>query len=104
MIRPAVEIRYFEETQFSYTDSLGSFIPEQTISVGELRFGPTFARDIELDNGTFVRPSLGASGIWNFAATSEALPPAFGLGSNDLHARFEAGLSVGRQNEWALDV
>ena len=103
-IQPAIEVSYFKETQFSYTDSLNSVVPEQSLSMGELRFGPKFSRQWTLDDGTTVRPSFGVSGVWNFAVTRDGLFPNAGPSSNDLRAKFEAGLTLGKKDEWAFEV
>lgn len=103
-IQPAIEISYFKETQFSYVDSQNSTIPEQSISMGEMRFGPSVSKQWTLDDGTVVQPSLGVAGVWNFAIDKEGLFPSSGQTSNDLRARFEVGLTIGRENEWALNV
>jgi hypothetical protein len=103
-IMPAIEVNYFKETQFSYIDNLNSSIPEQSLSMGEMRFGPSISRQWILDDGTEVQPTIGVSGVWNFAVDKDGLFPTSGLSSNDLRARIEAGLTVSRRNEWALDV
>ena len=37
-VKPTLEVSYFHETQLAYIDSLTNVIPEQSISLGELRF------------------------------------------------------------------
>ena len=103
-IQPAVEVSYFQETQFTYTDSLGGSVPEQSLSMGELRFGPTISHTWELDNGLVIRPSFGASGVWNFAVNKEGMFPTSGLSSNKLRARFNAGLSITKRDDWSLNL
>ena len=103
-IQPAIEVSYFKETQFSYIDSQNSTIPEQSISMGELRFGPSISKQWELEDGTIIRPSVGVTGVWNFAVDREGLFPASGQTSNDMRARFEVGLAIAREDEWSLDV
>ena len=104
IIQPAVEVSYFKETQFSYIDSRSSTIPEQSISMGEMRFGPSISRQWTLEDGTFVHPTVGVAGVWNFAVNKEGLFPSSGLSSNDLRARFEVGLTIGREDDWSLNV
>ena len=103
-VQPAIEVSYFKETQFSYIDSQNNTIAEQSISLGELRFGPTVSKQWELEDGTFVRPSIGIAGVWNFAVNKEGLFPSSGLTSNNVRARVEAGLNISRQDDWALNV
>ena len=92
--RPSVSVSYFEEEQESYTDSLSNIIPSQTISLGEVRFGPEFIRDIALSEGSLFRPSIGISGVWNFGVEEGASPQGYALGNDDLRARLDAGFSL----------
>ncbi|MEH6740603.1 MAG: autotransporter outer membrane beta-barrel domain-containing protein [Sulfitobacter sp.] len=92
--RPFVSVSYFEEEQESYTDSLTNIIPSQTISLGEVRFGPEFIRDIALADGSLLRPSIGVSGVWNFGVEEGASPQGYALGNDDLRARLDAGFSL----------
>lgn len=96
--RPSVSVSYFEEEQESYTDSLSNTIPSQTISLGEVRFGPEFIRDIALSDGSLFRPSIGISGVWNFGVEEGASPQGYALGNNDLRARLDAGFSLTNPN------
>ena len=93
-VRPQTQVTYFEETQESYTDSVGTFIPSQTVSLGEIRFGPVIDWERVLENGTVFTPSLGVAGVYNFNTSNNNATQGFLLGDNDLRARFEAGLSV----------
>lgn len=93
-IRPQTQVTYFEETQESYTDSVGTFIPSQTVSLGEIRFGPVIDWERVLDNGVVFKPSLGVAGVFNFNTSNNNATQGFLLGDNDLRARVEAGISV----------
>lgn len=101
-IRPEARISWFEETQESYTDSIAQTIPEQTISLGEVRFGPTISRSITLDDGIQVQPSIGISGVWNFGINDNVASQGFALGNDDLRARFDGGLSTTNSLGWIL--
>lgn len=101
-IRPEARISWFEETQESYTDSIANQIPEQTISLGEVRFGPKLSRSITLDDGTLVQPSIGISGVWNFGIKEGKTSQGFAIGSNDLRARLDGGLSINTTHGWEL--
>jgi len=103
-IRPAVRVSYFEETQESFVDSLTNTIPEQTFSQGEVRFGPTFSYDIEKDDGTIIRPKFGVSGVWNFDVENNLNSQGTVLGSGDVRARVDAGLTAVTVDGWSLDI
>ena len=64
----------------------------------------TISKQWTLDDGTIVRPSVGVAGVWNFAVNKEGLFPSSGQSSNDLRARFEVGLTIGREDDWSLNV
>lgn len=66
-LTPGLSVVYFEEEQNRYTDSLGIEIPEQTVSLGRLMFGPEAAYHLQLDEDWWIRPQLGLQGIWDFA-------------------------------------
>ncbi len=93
-IRPAARIAWYEETQESYTDTNALFIPSQTISLGEFRFGPNFVWDMLLDDGTLFQPNIGVAGVFNFGLANNVASQGFALGDDDLRARFEAGFSA----------
>ncbi|MEH6726685.1 MAG: autotransporter domain-containing protein, partial [Hyphomicrobiales bacterium] len=92
--RPSVSVSYFEEEQESYTDGLSNIIPSQTVSLGEVKFGPEFIRDIALSDGSLFRPSIGISGVWNFGIEEGASPQGYALGNDDLRARLDVGFSL----------
>jgi outer membrane autotransporter protein len=103
-ITPSVRVSYFEETQESYTDSLTNKIPEQTVSLGEVKFGPEFSQTFVLDDGSIFTPNFGVFGVWNFDIeendTSEPVP----LGDDDLRARLDAGLSFTNTMGWIFSA
>lgn len=99
-VTPSLEVSYFHETQEAYVDSLTNVIPEQSISLGELRFGPEFSRNITLDNGNTIKPSLGIAGVWNFGVTGDADPSGFALGNSDLRARIDGGITTTNTMGW----
>lgn len=103
-IRSEARISWFEETQESYVDSIAQTIPEQIISLGEVRFGPTITRSVTLDDGTLVQPSIGISGVWNFGIRDNAASQGFALGNGDLRARFNGGLSATNSLGWKLTL
>ncbi|GAB5512114.1 MAG: hypothetical protein Rhims3KO_35150 [Hyphomicrobiales bacterium] len=66
-ITPSASMARYQETQQAYTDANGLFIPEQTVSLGEMRFGPSISREWVLADGTTVMPSFGVSGVYTCA-------------------------------------
>ncbi|MFK5978265.1 MAG: hypothetical protein QM488_05200 [Rhizobiaceae bacterium] len=93
---------YFEEKQEAYTDNLSNVISEQTISLGEIRFGPRIRKMIKLDNGTMFQPSFGITGVWNFGMENNTATQGFAVGNDDLRARVDAGLSFADMRGWMV--
>lgn len=102
--RPSVSVSYFEEEQESYTDGLSNIIPSQTVSLGEVKFGPEFIRDFVLSDGSVFRPSIGISGVWNFGIEEGASPQGYALGNDDLRARLDVGFSLSNPHGMMMSV
>lgn len=64
-IQPAVKFQYIEEVQKAYTDGLGVQIDSQTISVGDLRFGPRFSSSHKMNDGSTVSPWVQVEGAYS---------------------------------------
>lgn len=102
IVKPAISVSYYEETQKAYTDTNANVIPEQTISIGELKFGPTLTNNIKLDNGMLFQPSFGVNGVYNFAIKDNVASQVAALGNNDLRARIDAGFNLVDQDKGRL--
>jgi hypothetical protein len=105
IVKPAISVSYYEETQHSYTytdtdtDTNANLIAAQTISIGELKFGPTLTDNIELDNGLLFQPSFGINGVYNFAIKDNVASQGAALCNNDLRARIDAGFNLVDQDK-----
>ena len=93
-VTPAINVAYFEEKQESYTDSLGNLISGQTFSTGEVRFGPTLSKSMEMEDGTLFTPTVGISGVWNFDVENNATSQANPIGNDDLRVRIDGGFAI----------
>ncbi|MBW3096814.1 Ig-like domain-containing protein [Pseudohoeflea coraliihabitans] len=103
VINPTLQLSYFRETQEAYIDSLTNPIPEQTIALGEARFGPQIGRSFALDNGSVLETSLGLSGVVNFGVDTAAAQQ-LDLGNGDLRGRLDAGVSLINAAGWKLSA
>jgi hypothetical protein len=99
IVKPAISVSYYEETQHSYTYTNANLIAAQTISIGELKFGPTLTDNIELDNGLLFQPSFGINGVYNFAIKDNVASQGAALCNNDLRARIDAGFNLVDQDK-----
>ncbi|MBN8197731.1 autotransporter outer membrane beta-barrel domain-containing protein [Thalassospira povalilytica] len=65
---PQIGLNYFREEQKSYTNFGGERIDSQTISYGNLTFGPEIVRVLKVEDGPTYRPFVALRGIWDFQA------------------------------------
>lgn len=100
VVKPEVSISYFEETQEAYTDTNSNLIPEQTISLGEFKFGPTITRSFDAGSGFTMRASVGVSGITNFSVDNANTSTSNAFANQDLRARVDAGIEL--ENEYGI--
>ncbi len=70
-IQPGVEFLYMVEHQHAYTDSNAVRIGAQTLSQGEIRFGPRFERSFALAWGDALSAFLAFDGIYTFGAAGD---------------------------------
>jgi outer membrane autotransporter protein len=84
-VRPELSVKHLSESQNSYTDALGVVIPEQTIGLGELAFGPRLSKPITLGRKWIMTPYGEAKGIYNFGSDAKDIL------QNDTRLRLEGG-------------
>jgi hypothetical protein len=87
-IRPEVTVRYLNERQKGYVDTLGVPIPGQSVGQGDISFRPRFYHLVKLDDQWTFRPFAEAEGIYTFG-----LDPASVLGS-EFRMRVEGGAEI----------
>ncbi|WP_421789861.1 Ig-like domain-containing protein [Hyphobacterium sp.] len=94
-VRPSASISHFEETQETYTDSLGIVIPEQSVSIGRFTAGPEVAYRTELEQGGYweVHGQLNANFDYNPASLMDQNGRVFDTGQ----FRADAALGVRSQ-------
>lgn len=104
-LTPFTQIVYFEETQESYTDTPGNLIPEQTIEVGHLRFGPEIRGSFALGEELTLTPYGSVSGIWQFARPDDNVSlSGVSIDSDDLRARADAGIGLTTTGGWSIGI
>ncbi len=69
-IRPTASLSYYNESQDSYIDSLGVFIPSQTVELGQFKLGPTFTGNFTTPGGMNYSPYFSLDAIYNLGDTS----------------------------------
>ena len=89
-ITPSAGVTYAEEDQHSYTDSRGILIPDQTVSLGQVSFGPEIAYRFVGDRFTW-EPQLSVTGLWDFV-DEDGIVAGLVASDDDLRARVKAGV------------
>ena len=93
-LTPSVAVKYGEENQEAYTDSLGFRIGGQDVSLGRVEFGPEFGYRWLLADGTLVEPQLALYGVWNFDDGGSFLVADTLVTPDDFTGRLEGGVLV----------
>ncbi len=101
-LNPFIRASYFEERQEAYTDSNSNQIDAQTISIGEVQFGPKLKLSKELANGVQFNPFVSVSGVWNFGISGDANDA--NLEDGDIRARLDGGVSFVTPQDWILSL
>jgi hypothetical protein len=103
-ITPSVGVTYVEERQEDYTDSLGVLIPEQTVSLGRLAFGPELAYRMLGRDGLVFEPQLSVTGMWDFDNPDVEEVGGLVSAEDDWRAKLQAGFSVRARGGAAVRV
>lgn len=93
---PELQAKYISEYQEAFYND-GSLVSAQTISQGDVRFGPRIAYNYITDNGDALTMYLRTDGVYSFADNGAAGISTSSLASSvddELRARFEAGLNL----------
>jgi outer membrane autotransporter protein len=89
-ITPGASVTYLQEDQHSYTDTLGTLIPSQTVSLGQVSFGPEIAYRFTGERFTW-EPQLALTGLWDFD-DDDGIVAGLVATDDDLRARVKAGI------------
>ncbi len=100
-LTPKVEVKYGEENQDGYTDSLGVRINGQDVSLGQVEFGPEFAYRWLLDGGAVIEPQLALYGVWNFDQNTLLVNNTY-FSPDDFTGRLEGGALVYLPRGWSV--
>ncbi len=93
--RPQASIAYLTDAQEAYTNSLGVAIPGQTLSLGQIKFGPEIAYRHGAPNEVMLEPRVALEGIWNFDRHTKSSIVIDEQGATEeLRGRVEVGARV----------
>ena len=95
---PSMGLIHVEETQQTYTDSLGVVIPSQKVSLSRFTFGPEIGYQVVLRTGATMEPHASLTGIWDFDKDKTASVGGLLVGTNDFRGRVEGGVTLREAN------
>ena len=93
-VTPSAELAYVTENQDAFTNSAGTFVPGQDVSLGRLQFGPEVGYRFAHTADTFIEPFAALKGVWDFDNPNTAIIDGFVVGPGDFWGRLEGGLNV----------
>ncbi len=99
---PSASAAYIEERQGAYTDSLGVFIPGQSVSLGQAEFGPEASYSFGPIDGFRIMPRASLKGVWNFAEDNGVLAGT-SVGTAYFRGKAGVGLKIEGENGASLD-
>lgn len=103
-VSPNVSLAYLHEKQKSYVDSLNVTIPAQTVSLGQLRFGPNVSRRFTQPDGSSFEPFVSLDGIYTFGSSDDIVSAEATKEAEGLRARIEAGFTTTNEYGTQLSV
>ena len=99
-ITPSAELAYVTESANSFTNSAGTFVAGQDVSLGRLQFGPEIGYRFAHTANTFIEPFAALKGVWDFDNPNVAIIDGFVVGPGDFWGRLQGGLNVVTSSGW----
>lgn len=93
-ITPSAELAYAEESADAFTNSAGTFIAGQDVSLGRLQFGPEIGYRFAHSADTFIEPFAAIKGVWDFDNPNAAIIDGYVVGPGEFWGRLQGGLNV----------
>ena len=82
------------ESADAFTNSAGTLVPGQDVSLGRLQFGPEVGYRIAHGKDMLIEPFAAIKGVWDFDNPNVAIIDGFVVGPGDFWGRLEGGLTV----------
>lgn len=101
-IKPTLFVSYFQERQAAYTDSAATAVAAQTVSLGEIKFGPNVTRKFITEDDTVIQAKIGFSGIYNFGVNGNSSNTTFSNGK--LRARLDGAVTASLESGKSLSL
>ena len=90
---PSAQLDYVKESADGYTNSAGTFVPGQSVSLGRLQFGPEVGYRFQHTSDSFLEPFAAIRGVWDFDNPNVAIVNGIVVGPGDVWGRLEGGLN-----------
>ena len=103
-IKPTGNLLYWRETQKAFEDGLDNPVSKTVQKLGEARFGPELSRRYSKPNSDSWTPTIGVSGIYNFAGAKNDNTSNFSLGEGDIRARIDAGINLNKVSGLSVNI
>jgi outer membrane autotransporter protein len=101
-ITPSAELFYVTESQDAFTNSAGTNVASQDVSLGRLQFGPEVGYRFAHTADTFIEPFAALKGVWDFDNPNVAIIDGIAVGPGDFWGRLEGGLNVMTADGWLV--
>lgn len=96
-ITPSADLAYVTESADAFTDSAGTLVSGQDVSLGRLQFGPEVGYRFAHSNDSFIEPFIALKGVWDFDDPNVAIN-GFVVGPGAFWGRLQGGLNVVTSN------
>jgi len=98
---PSAELAYMEESQDAFTNSAGTDVRGQDVSLGRLQFGPEIGYRIVQSEDAIIEPFVAIKGVWDFD-NPNAVIAGHVTGPGDVWGRLQGGLNVATTSGWSV--
>jgi outer membrane autotransporter protein len=101
-ITPSADLAYITESANAFTNSAGTFVAGQDVSLGRLQFGPEIGYRLAHTADTFIEPFAAIKGVWNFHNPNVAIVNGIVVGPGDFWGRLQGGLNIATASGWSV--
>jgi outer membrane autotransporter protein len=99
-ITPSADLAYVAEKSDAFTNTAGTIVSGQKVSLGRLQFGPEIGYRFAHTGDAFVEPFAAIKGVWDFDKPNVSIIDGFAVGPSQFWGRLEGGLNVMTSDGW----
>ncbi|GAB5510630.1 MAG: hypothetical protein Rhims3KO_20310 [Hyphomicrobiales bacterium] len=103
-IQPSVSVNYIVEEQEAYTDSNAALVAAQTLSQGEVRFGPRIARTFLMVGGDSLSAFASFDGVYTFGDDGDYADGSLAADMIGITGATELGATFATRSGLALTI